>query len=168
MEQLSTTTTSNAVSLIDEDNRGPVETFQYIVIRVGAEQYGIDIRYVDNIVRMQSVTRVPKAPKYLKGVINLRGEVIPVMSIRLKMGLEPDEITRATRIIILKLEQEGNVGVMVDEVKEVVTLASTDIDKVSHETVKDGKPNFISGIGKHSNGLISLLDLNSITLEENA
>jgi purine-binding chemotaxis protein CheW len=167
MEQLSTTTTNNAVSLIDEDNRGPVETFQYIVIRLGAEQYGIDIRYVDNIVRMQAVTRVPKVPNYLKGVINLRGEVIPVMSIRLKMGLDADEITRATRIIILKLEQEGNVGVMVDEVKEVVTLTSDDIDKVSHENAKEGRANFICGIGKHNDGLISLLDLNSITLEDN-
>jgi purine-binding chemotaxis protein CheW len=164
MEQLNT---SNDLSVLDEDNRGPVETFQYIVIRVGAEQYGIDIRYIDNIVRMQTVTRVPKAPNYLKGVINLRGEVIPVMSIRLKMGLSADEITRTTRIIILKLEQEGNVGVMVDEVKEVVTLTSKDIDKVSHETTKEGKPTFINGIGKHNDGLISLLDLNSITLEDN-
>lgn len=160
MEQLST---ANNLSVVGEDNRGPVETFQYIVIRVGAEQYGIDIRYVDNIVRMQAVTRVPKVPNYLKGVINLRGEVIPVMSIRLKMGLEDDEITRATRIIILKLEQEGNVGVMVDEVKEVVTLTADQIDKVSHEP-KDGRPCFINGIGKHNGGLISLLDLNSITL----
>ncbi|MCD7835336.1 MAG: chemotaxis protein CheW [Lachnospiraceae bacterium] len=163
MEQLST---ANNLSVAGEDSRGPVETFQYVVISVGAEQYGIDIRYVDNIVRMQAVTRVPKVPDYLKGVINLRGEVIPVMSIRLKMGLENDEITRATRIIILKLEQEGNVGVMVDEVKEVVTLNSNEIDKVSHGP-KDGRPSFINGIGKHNNSLISLLDLNSITLGDN-
>ncbi|MBR4831432.1 MAG: chemotaxis protein CheW, partial [Butyrivibrio sp.] len=58
---------------------------QYIVIKVGGEQYGIDIKYVDNIVRMQHITRVPKVQSYLKGVINLRGEVIPVMSIRGKM-----------------------------------------------------------------------------------
>lgn len=164
MEQLST---ANNLRTADEDNREPVETVQYIVIRIGAEQYGIDIRYVDNIVRMQAITRVPKVPSYLKGVINLRGEVIPVMSIRLKMGLDNDEITRTTRIIILKLEQEGNVGVMVDEVKEVVTLTTDEIDKVSHES-KDGKPVFINGIGKHNNGLISLLDLNSITLGDNA
>lgn len=163
MEQLNA---AKNQSIIDEDRRGPVETFQFIVIRVGAEQYGIDIRYIDNIVRMQAVTRVPKVPNYLRGVINLRGEVIPVMSIRLKMGLEKDEITRATRIIILKLENEGNVGVMVDEVKEVVTLSADEIDKVSHES-KEGHPNFINGIGKHNDELISLLDLNSITLEEN-
>ena len=83
---------------------------QFIVIKLGEEQYGIDIKYIDNIVRMQHITRVPKVANYLKGVINLRGEVIPVMSIRLKMGLPEDEITKATRIIILKLEQQGNVG----------------------------------------------------------
>ena len=63
---------------------------QFIVIKLGDEQYGIDIKYIENIVRMQHITRVPKVDSYLKGVINLRGEVIPVMSIRIKMGLEPD------------------------------------------------------------------------------
>lgn len=163
MEQLNTV---NELSKVD-DNKGSTETFQYIVIRVGEEQYGIDIRYIDNIVRMQHITRVPKVPAYLKGIINLRGEIIPVMSIRLKMSLPDDEITRATRIIILKLDKEGNVGVMVDEVKEVVTLSADEIEKVSYEA-KEGKPNFINGIGKHNNELISLLEINSITLEENA
>ena len=68
------------------------EGIQYIVVRIGSEQYGIDIRYVDNIVRNQRITRVPKAQPYFKGVINLRGEIIPVMSLRLKFGLEPDEL----------------------------------------------------------------------------
>ena len=149
------------------DGKQQTDSIQYIVVRLGAEQYGIDIRYIDNIVRMQSITRVPKVPAYLKGVINLRGEVIPVMSIRLKMGLDADEITRATRIIILKLEQQGNVGIIVDEVKEVVSLSSEDVDKVAYDT-KEGKTNFVTGVGKHGDELISLLDLNSITLEENA
>ena len=82
-------------------------TQQYIVVRLGDEQYGVDIRYIDNIVRMQKITRVPKVAPYLKGVINLRGEVIPIMSLRLKMFLPQDEITKATRIIILKLGQYG-------------------------------------------------------------
>lgn len=165
MEQLNTI---NEISRINgEDKAVPLETFQYIVIRLGGEQYGIDIHYIDNIVRMQHITRVPKVPVYLKGVINLRGEVIPVMSLRLKMGLSADEVTKATRIIILKLEQEGNIGVMVDEVKEVVTLSSDQIEKVSYES-KDGRQNFINGIGKHNGELISLLELNTITLEENA
>ncbi len=151
--------------LIDSKNAGSLDSIQYIVIRLGEEQFGIDIRYIDNIVRMQRMTRVPKVPEYLKGVINLRGEVIPVISIRLKMGLEVDEITKATRIIILKQEQEGNMGIIVDEVKEVVTLHAEDVEKMTRES-KKGKANFISGVGKHGSELISLLDLSTITLEE--
>ena len=141
------------------------ETAQYIVTKLGAEQYGIDIRYIDNIVRMQHITRVPKVAPYLKGVINLRGEVVPVMSLRLKMDLPADEITKATRILILKLEQDGMIGIMVDEVKEVVTLDSTQIEKVSYDN-KEEKSYFINGIGKYEGGLISLLDLNSVILEK--
>lgn len=140
------------------------ETTQFIVIKLGDEQYGIDIKYIDNIIRMQHITRVPKVDDYLKGVINVRGEVIPVMSIRLKMGLEPDEETKSTRIIILKLEQQGMIGVIVDEVKEVVTLENDQIEKVAYDS-KEAKDNFIFGVGKCDGGLISLLDLNSVVLE---
>lgn len=144
------------------------ETIQFIVIKLGKEQYGIDIRYIDNIVRMQHITRVPKVADYLKGVINLRGEVVPVMSIRLKMDLSEDEITKSTRIIILKLEQHGKIGIVVDEVKEVVTLETEQIEKVAYDN-KEEKSNFISGIGKYEGGLISLLDLNIVSQErENA
>ena len=144
------------------------DTTQYIVIKIGDEQYGIDIKYIDNIVRMQHITRVPKVAPYLKGVINLRVEVIPVMSLRLKMDLPADEITKTTRIIILKVEQDGMIGVIVDEVKEVVTLDNTQIEKVSYDN-KEEKNNYINGIGKYEGGLISLLDLNTVTLEkENA
>lgn len=164
MEQLNTV---NGLANVGDESKEVLEPIQYIVIRLGAEQYGIDIRYIDNIVRMQNITRVPKVPAYLKGVINLRGEVIPVMSIRLKMNLDADEITRTSRIIILKLEQQGNVGIVVDEVKEVVTLTADEIEKVAYDS-KEGKVNFINGVGKHNGELISLLDLNSVTLEDNA
>lgn len=141
------------------------ETVQYIVIRLGSEQYGIDIKFIDNIVRMQHITRVPKVADYLKGVINLRGEVIPVMSLRLKMDLPEGDYTKAARIIILKLEQHGTIGIIVDEVKEVVTLGTDQIEKVSYDG-KEEKVNFISGIGKHNNELISLLDLNTVAMEK--
>lgn len=137
---------------------------QFIVIKLGDEQYGIDIKYIDNIVRMQHITRVPKVDAYLKGVINLRGEVIPVMSLRIKMGLEPDEETKSSRIIILKIEQQGTIGVIVDEVKEVVTLENEQIDKIAYDS-RDEKDNFLCGVGKYEGGLISLLDLNSVVLE---
>ncbi len=142
------------------------ETFQYIVIRLGEEQYGIDISYVNNIVRMQRITRVPKVAPYLKGVINLRGEVLPVVSLRLKMGLDEDVFDKATRIIILKTENEGQIGILVDEVKEVVTLSERSIEKLSRDSKSD-KANFLSGVGKNNGELISILDLNMITLEDN-
>lgn len=151
-------------NFLDEENKGTGETFQFIVIRLGEEQYGIDIRNIDNIVKMQQITRIPKMPPFLKGVINMRGEVIPVISMRLKMGLEEDVLTKATRIIVLKLEQEGNVGFIVDEVKEVVTLTVNEIEKLTYNS-KDEKTNLITAVGKHNGELISLFDLNAITLE---
>ena len=161
--ELSTANNKNAV---EEADQRVVDTIQYIVIRLGEEQYGIDIRYIDNIVRMQHITRVPKMPAYLKGVINLRGEVIPVISIRLKMGYDPDEITKTSRIIVVKLEQEGNVGFIVDEVVEVVQLAADDIEKITYNA-KDEKASLINAVGKHNGELDSLFDLNTISLEGN-
>lgn len=146
------------VAVLENDRK------QYIVVKIGSEQYGIDISYVDNIVRMQKITRVPKAQNYFPGIINLRGEVVPVMSIRTKMGLEPDQFTDASRIIILKIEQQGSLGIIIDEVKEVVTLGEDEIDKVA--SAKDEKSNFINGIGKHGEELISLFDINAIIDEK--
>lgn len=140
------------------------DTTQFIVIKMGDEQYGIDIKCIDNIVRMQGMTRVPKMPPYLKGVINLRGEIIPVMSIRIKMNLPEDEITKATRIIILKLEQHGTIGIIVDEVCEVLTLDMSQIEKVAYDS-RDDRINYISAIGKNNDSLFSLLDLNAVVAE---
>jgi len=137
---------------------------QYIVIRLGNEQYGISINYIDNIVRMQHITRVPKVANYIRGVINLRGEVIPVMSLRLKMGLPEDVETKSTRIIILKIEEHGNIGVIVDEVKQVVNLDENQVERPTYDKSSE-KENFISGVGKSDGNLISLLDLNAVTLE---
>ena len=156
------------VEKMDGSENLEYDTTQFIVIKLGSEQYGIDIQYIDNIVRMQNITRVPKVAPYLRGVINLRGEVIPVMSIRQKMGLTVDEITKNTRIIILKLEQHGTIGIIVDEVKEVVTLNNSETEKVTYDN-KEERTSFISGIGKEDGNLISLLDLNAVVAEkENA
>jgi len=137
-------------------------SIQYIVVKLGNERFGINISYVDNIVRMQKMTRVPEVASYIKGVINLRGEVVPVMSTRIKMGLEPDVETSATRIIILKFEQQGFIGFIVDAVNEVVTLSSDNIEKVKDS---DGD-SFVMGVGKTEDGLISVLDLNALIDEQ--
>ena len=126
---------------------------------VGNEQYGIDISYIDNIVRMQKITRVPRIQPYFNGIINLRGEIVSVMSIRKKMGLEEDVFTHSSRIIILKIEEKGALGIIVDEVREVVNLSEDEIEKVSN------KGRFINGIGTHGDELISLLEINAIVDE---
>ena len=138
---------------------------QDIVVSIGTEQYGIDIQYVDNIVRMQRITRVPKAQAYFKGVINLRGEIIPVMSLRSKFGLEPDEYTGKTRIIIIKMEPQASIGIIVDEVKEVVTLEEDEVDKPAYNET-DEKSAYLCGIGKHGDGLISLLNIAAVIVDK--
>lgn len=141
---------------------------QYIVVNVGNEQFGIDIKYVDNIVRMQRITRVPKAQPYFNGVINIRGEIIPVMSLRVKFELEPDEFTSKTRILIIKLEPQSAVGIIVDEVKNVITLSEDDID-VNASVGNDEKSLYITGVGKQADGLVTLLNLQGVIVEkENA
>ena len=141
------------------------EARQYIVVTLGNEQFGIDIQYIDNIVRMQRITRVPKAQNFFKGVINIRGEIIPVMSLRLKFGLPEDQFTNATRILILKIEPQAAVGIIVDEVREVVTIDADNIDKIAN-TNNDEKAAYLAGVGKNGENLISLLNMHSVIIEK--
>ncbi|QUH31463.1 chemotaxis protein CheW [Vallitalea guaymasensis] len=142
-----------------EENKNQ-ELIQFIVAKIGHEQYGVNIQFVHNIERMLKVTRVPKAPYYIKGVINLRGDIIPVMSLRLKFGLEPDEYTNNTRIIIVKLD--GNpMGLIVDEVKEVINLTEEDIEKISKDS-NDEKSNYVQGVGKIGKELVTLLNIDGL------
>jgi purine-binding chemotaxis protein CheW len=142
-------------------NEAVVDEIQYIVIRIGDEQYGINIGYVDNIVRMQRITRVPKSQPYYVGVINLRGEVVPVMSLRKRFGLAADEYAGATRIIILKLEDQSLVGVVVDEVREVVNLDPNTIETPSFK-LDERNAAYLAGIGKNGDNLISLLNIENV------
>lgn len=148
-----------------EELKVAYDTTQFIVVKLNDEQYGIDIKYIDNIIRMQQIYRVPKVQNYIKGVINLRGEVIPVINVRLKMGFMEVENTKATRIIIVKTESNDVVGLLVDEVKEVVTLENSQIDRVSYDK-REEKANFVPAVGKDKGELISLLDLNVLLAEK--
>jgi purine-binding chemotaxis protein CheW len=149
------------------DNSESGELIQYIVIKIDDEQYGINIKFIDNIVRMQQITRVPKVDDYLKGVINIRGEIVPVMSVRMKMGLAEDEITGKSRIIILKTSEGDLVGIIVDQVNQVLTLDSNNIEKVRYDD-KKGKANasFVNGVGHYDGGLVSILDLDAVVSEK--
>ena len=138
---------------------------QYIVVKLDNEQYGVDISYIDNIVRMQQITRVPKAQTFFPGVINLRGEIIPVMNLRLKFDLEDKEYTNATRILIVKPESGAKIGILVDEVREVVTLEEENIENA----VYDEQGANLMGVGKYKNTLISILNIHGMISDlENA
>ena len=140
-----------------DNNLTSIDSRQYIVLRFDSEQYGIDISYIDNIVRLQSITRVPHTQSYFLGIINLRGEIIPVMSMREKFELPYKENTSASRILIIKLDSNSKIGILVDEVKEVVTLSEDDIEKTVSEAGEI--KSFITGVGKVNNTLISLLNI---------
>ncbi len=133
---------------------------QYIMLKFDSELYGIDIAYIDNIVKLQPITRVPHTQSYFLGVINLRGEIIPVMSLRRKFELPDKENTNASRILILKIEGNAKIGVLVDEVKEVVSLTEDLIDKVATDSSETR--GFLTGVGKYNNNLISLLNVIAI------
>lgn len=141
-------------NMVNQDSK------QYIILRFDGEQYGIDIAYIDNIVRLQSITRVPHTQSYFLGIINLRGEIIPVMSMRKRFDLPDKENTNATRILILKLEGNSKIGILVDEVREVVTLDEDEIEKITSDP-SDVRA-YLIGVGKYNNTLISLLNIQAL------
>lgn len=147
---------------MNNENEDTALRKQFVIVNIKNEQYGIDISFIDNIVKMQKITRVPKAQSYFKGVINLRGEIIPIMSIRRKFGFEDDEITDNTRIVILKPEQQESIGIIVDLVKEVVTLNADEIEQIFQDNSKEESPRYVYGIGKHDDNLISLLNIHGV------
>lgn len=141
---------------------------QYIIVNLGHDQYGVEIKYIENIIVMQAITRIPKSQNFFKGVINLRGDIVPVMSLRAKLGLADDEFTSVTRIVIVKPEPSAApVGIIVDSVREVVNLNDTDIEKLSYDE-NDKNSNFSLGIGKFGNELINILNIPGLIIEKEA
>ncbi|NLZ81745.1 MAG: purine-binding chemotaxis protein CheW [Clostridiales bacterium] len=138
---------------------------QFIVTTIGNEQYGINIQYIESIVKMEKITRVPKVQNYYKGVINLRGEIIPVMSLRLRFELEEIETTASTRIIILKPDKQNPMGIIVDSVREVVTLTAEEMEKPNIDNQEE-RTLYVSSIGKHDGELISILNIGSLVIEK--
>lgn len=144
------------------------DTKQYIIAYLNKGQFGIDINYIDNIIVMQSITRIPKSQKFFRGVINLRGEIVPVLSLSNKLGLEEAPYTSKSRIIIVRPENgAAPVGLIVDEVKEVITLEAEAIEKMTYDE-KDEKANYSIGIGKYGNELVNILNVHSIVIEKEA
>ncbi len=133
---------------------------QLVVFKLGRENYGISILQVQEIKRLMDITRVPHSPDYIKGVINLRGSVLPVIDLKKRLALPPSDYTDDTRIIIVKVE-EIVVGLIVDGVSEVTSLSSDSIEPP--QTVVSGvSAQYLSGVGKHEDNLLILLNLTAI------
>ncbi len=138
---------------------------QLVVFDLAGESYGINIAAVESIIKMQTITQLPQAPYYVKGVTNLRGMVLPVIDLRLRFGLEAQEVNRQTRIIIVTM---GNVkvGVVVDGVSEVLRVQDNTIGALP-PMVSTVNSAFLKGIVRLEDRLIILLELGKVLdLEE--
>jgi len=141
---------------------------QYLTFHLGGEVFGIDVCHVREILEFTSVARVPKTPDFVRGVINLRGSVVPVLDMRLKFGLEETEKTVDTCIIVVEVSFEGEkviIGALVDSVQEVVELDPGAIEPAprigSHLRCE-----FIKGMGKRDDHFIIILDAATILSSE--
>jgi purine-binding chemotaxis protein CheW len=136
------------------------EVLQLVTFRLGNEEYSVDILSVQEIIRHMDLTRVPKAPEFVDGVINLRGKVIPVLDLRKRFGLDADENTNETRIIVVDINDK-TVGFKVDAVSEVLRL-SADTVEPPPSIVTDVDSDYIKGVGKMEGRLIILLEVSKI------
>jgi purine-binding chemotaxis protein CheW len=139
---------------------GGAEERQLVVFQLGAEFYGVEIARVHEIIRLQTVTRVPRAPSFVEGVINLRGKVIPVVDLRRRFGLPTAEHTRASRIVVVELGDQV-VGVVVDGVSEVLRVSGATVEPPS-PVVAGVDSEYIHGIAKLDDRLVILLDLDRV------
>jgi len=128
---------------------------QIVTFSLGTEEFGIDIMKVQEIIRIPPITRVPKARSYVEGVINLRGNIIPVINLRVRFGMPPGEETDLSRIVVLQID--GKVfGVRVDGVTEVLRLSSESIEPPPPVALGMDS-DFIRGVGKIGERLLILL-----------
>ncbi len=129
---------------------------RYLTFSLGKESYGVEVRYVIEIIGIQSITEVPEMPEYVRGIINLRGKIIPVMDVRLRFKKEPKEYNDRTCIVVIDIKGVS-IGLIVDSVSEVITIPEQDV--VDPPKMNKGFNNrYIKKIGKVRNEVKLLLD----------
>lgn len=129
---------------------------RFLTFSLGRESYGIDIKYVKEIIGIQDITEIPELPEYVKGIVNLRGIIIPVVDVRLKFKKEPKEYNDRTCVIVVDI-RNVSIGLIVDKVAEVVTISQEDI--VEPPQMNQGYNNrYIKKIGKIGNDVKLILD----------
>jgi len=137
---------------------------RFLTFSLGKETYGIEIRYVTEIIGIQPITEVPELPEYIKGIINLRGKIIPVMDVRLRFKKEPREYNDRTCVIVVDIK-DVSVGLIVDSVSEVLSIPEQDI--VEPPQMSTGFSNrYIKNIGKVGNDVKLLIDCQKLLTED--
>lgn len=137
---------------------------KYLTFTLANEEYGIGILKIKEIIGMMPITSVPRTPSFVKGVINLRGKVIPVVDLRLKFGMQPMEYTDRTCIIVVEIDgQSGSliIGIVVDSVSEVLNIKEEDIENTPTFGVRVNT-DYIMGMAKMSGGVKILLDIDKV------
>jgi purine-binding chemotaxis protein CheW len=133
------------------------EVRQYVGFMIGTELYGIDIHAIQEIDRMQSVTKLPKSLPFIEGVINLRGSIIPIVDMSKRFGSEPVTVDRRTRIIIVRIADQA-VGLIVESVTEVIDVSEKNTDPApAMAFAVDSR--YVSAVGRIESGLLIILDL---------
>lgn len=141
-----------------------VETRLYLTFKIENELLALYVSQVREVLDLCAITRVPRTPEYMKGVINLRGSVIPVLDLRLKFGMSETESTVETRIIIIEFELDGvmtELGILTESVHDVIGISDDNI-KPPPESGARWRTENIRGIGKHGETFILLLDIQRI------
>ncbi|MBU3075265.1 chemotaxis protein CheW [Clostridium estertheticum] len=137
---------------------------KFLTFSVGKESYGIEIKFVTEIIGIQEITEVPELPDYVKGIINLRGKIIPVIDVRLRFKKEPKDYNDRTCIVVINIK-ETTVGLIVDNVAEVINIDDSNI--VPPPQMKTGFHNrYVRGIGKVGNEVKLLLDCDKLLNDE--
>jgi purine-binding chemotaxis protein CheW len=136
----------------------------YLSFKLGEEIFAINVSKVLNILEMKPITRVPKSPEYLKGVINMRGTVLPVVDLRIKFGLPENSVTVDTNIIVLSIEKEGEtvlLGILIDAVREVLEFKTEEISPSPAIGTKYNSA-FIQGMWRVGENFIMILDIDKV------
>ena len=141
-------------------------SMQLVSFRLAQEEYGIEITKVQEIILMGEITRVPQTPAYVKGLINLRSTVIPIIDLRLRFGLAQQEATDETRIMVVNVAGK-TIGIIVDAVSEVLRIAHEQIAPPPPTVAGLGRE-YLTGLVKLENRLLILLDIDKILTEEQA
>lgn len=147
-----------------EEEKGLEKTAQMVGFKIDDEFYGIDIIQVQEIIRMQEITMVPRTPPFIRGVVNLRGKVVPIISLRERFGINEVEHTKDTRIVIVRIDV-GLIGFIVDAMAEVIRLPERLIEPTP-PTATNIESEYIRGVGKLDDKLIIILDLNMVLTKE--